>query len=92
VKKLLATLFLVLLAVGSAAGGERGASSLKPVERKGKWGFTDPDGKMVISPKFYRALGFSEGLAPVATGHRVVLIDRTGKVVKRSPGGKSPIK
>ena len=82
-KKLLAMLVLVLLAVSSAAGAEKTAPSLTTVELRGKWGFTDPDGKMVISPKFYQALGFSEGLVAVTVtkGDKWGFIDQTGKMV-----------
>jgi hypothetical protein len=72
---------LVLLAVSSAAGGEKGAPSLKPVERQSKWGYADLAGKMVIAPQFDSAHSFSEGLAPLAVASRVAVIDKTGKVV-----------
>lgn len=52
---------------------------------KGKYGFIDRRGKLVIAATFDVAESFSEGLAPVATGHRRVLIDKTGKVVKQLP-------
>ena len=40
-------------------------------------------------PVFDGAGNFAEGLAPAAAGHRMVLIDKNGKVVKESPLGKA---
>ncbi len=80
-KTLLATLVLVILAVSSAAGAEKTAPSLKPVERDGKWGFADPAGKIVIRPQFDYAGGFSEALAPVLTGAGWGYINESGEMV-----------
>ena len=44
------------------------AVDLTPVERNGKWGYADKDGKMVIEPQFTLAHRFSEGLALVWAG------------------------
>jgi hypothetical protein len=52
---------------------------------QGKYGFIDRRGKRVIAATFDEAGSFSEGLAPVASGYRRVLIDKTGKVLKQLP-------
>jgi hypothetical protein len=54
---------------------------LKPVERKGKWGYADPAGKMVIKPQFDMAYSFSEGLAPVHKGSGFGYVNQSGKLV-----------
>ena len=41
------------------------SEGLVPVSIKGKWGFMDRTGKLVIEPQFEDAEDFSEGLAPV---------------------------
>jgi WG containing repeat len=41
------------------------SSGLLPVSVKGKWGFVDKSGKLLIAPQFEDADNFSEGLAPV---------------------------
>ena len=40
---------------------------LAPIEKDGKWGFIDKNGKVVIEPQFGEVGQFSEGLASVAT-------------------------
>lgn len=78
---MVAAFFLAL--VNTSSGSSRDLSALFPIKQQGKWGFTDPDGKMVISPKFYRALGFFEGLAAVTVkkGGKWGFINKTGKMV-----------
>lgn len=41
------------------------SEGLLPISTKGKWGFVDWAGKLVIAPRFEDAGDFSEGLAPV---------------------------
>jgi hypothetical protein len=41
------------------------SEGLLPIETKGKWGFVDRTGKLVVAPQFEDAGDFSEGLAPV---------------------------
>jgi len=43
-----------------------------PIEVRGKWGFMDRAGKLVIEAKFEDAENFSEGLAPVKVKGEVV--------------------
>ena len=61
---------------------------LFPVEEHGKWGYIDKTGKIVISPEYYDANPFIEGLAliqpfPVLGRRaiRVLIIDKSGKMV-----------
>jgi len=49
--------------VATGTGGKTGA--LYPLYRKGKWGFSDNTGKMIIEPKFSLVFRFTEDLAPV---------------------------
>lgn len=39
--------------------------NLTPVNKKGKWGYADEKGRIIIKPQFYKAYNFSEGLAKV---------------------------
>ena len=60
--------------------------ALFPVKVKGKWGFINAAGKVVISPTFENAEDFREGLARVDAGfggHS--FIDQTGTVVVKGP-------
>lgn len=52
--------------------------------RKGftmKWGYIDKTGKIVITPQFETAYGFSEGLAAINNCDEAFFIDQTGKKV-----------
>lgn len=48
---------------------------------KGRHGFIDRAGKVVIPPRFYRAEDFSEGLALVVVDGKKGFIDRAGRAV-----------
>jgi Leucine-rich repeat (LRR) protein len=52
---------------------------------KGKWGYMDDNGTIVIDPVYAQARPFFDGVAPVGTGKGWQLIDLSGKV--RSGGG-----
>jgi hypothetical protein len=56
---------------------------LFPARVKGKFGFIDKTGKMMIAPTYLRALDFSEGLAPVqeAGSEKWGFVDVNGKMV-----------
>src|SRR5579862_394911 len=54
---------------------------LFPVDVKGKWGYIDEKGKIVIEPTFESAANFTEGLAAVKANGKYGYIDRTGKFV-----------
>ncbi len=72
------------------------SGDLTPIRRKGKWGYADKEGKVVIKPQFSQADRFSEGLALVWTGGvpltdsvatsfvKMGYIDRTGHWVIHS--------
>ncbi len=63
---LLMVLFSSIIAAAQA--GRKNDSGLSPVERGGKWGYADKDGRIVIKPQFDLAHGFAEGLALVWSG------------------------
>lgn len=53
-------------------------------ESKGKWGFVDGEGKVVIEPKYRLAAGFTpDGIAPVLDGKGWVYIDTQGRELVR---------
>jgi WG repeat protein len=54
---------------------------LFPVEIKGKDGYINCAGNIIIAPQFDIALNFHEGLAAVSVGDKWGFIDRTGKIV-----------
>jgi WG containing repeat len=57
-------------------------TQLKAVYEKGRWGYADAGGRVVIAARFDAALPFAGGLARVATTEgKKQLIDATGKVV-----------
>jgi len=69
------------------------SEGLAAVKIKGKWGYIDTTGTLVITPQYERRASFSEGLACVATeeirdyvGYWThFIIDRAGKTVKEIP-------
>jgi hypothetical protein len=50
-------------------------------DERGKFGFIDGSGRVLIGPQFDGALPFTEGLAAVRLGNRWGFIDASGKVV-----------
>ena len=50
-------------------------------DRKGKFGYINRSGEMIIPPQFDRAMSFSEGLGRVGIGDKQGYIDETGKFV-----------
>ena len=69
------------------------AFSDKPLNRFGKWGFKDQNGKVIVAPKYNSSHQFREGLAAVSIGgsydeefdmvlgSKYGFIDNTGKEV-----------
>lgn len=64
---------------------------LFPILEHGKWGYMDRTGKMVISPEYYDAAPFKEGLARIqpwsvllSKAIRVYFIDKAGKMLNMS--------
>jgi hypothetical protein len=51
------------------------------IEVKGRTGYIDSTGKIVIKPQFDEAWTFSEGLAPVRVDDKWGYIDETGKII-----------
>lgn len=59
----------------------RSGSGLYPVVQKGKHGYMDKIGKIVINPQFDDAGLFFEGLAPVSVGRKYGYINTKGEYV-----------
>ena len=57
------------------------AVDLHPARQGFSFGYIDKTGKMIISPQYDWARGFSEGLAPVKLAGKWGFIDATGKMV-----------
>jgi hypothetical protein len=55
------------------------AGKLKPVRLKGKWGFKNAQGRIVVPATFDDVYDFREGLAAVSTAGKWGYVDRTGK-------------
>lgn len=71
VKVLLSLLFLCHLAAAQ--------STLYPIEKKGKWGYMNQEGNIVLPFQYDYADEFSNGYAVVAVRNLPCLIDLTGK-------------
>lgn len=50
---------------------------------QGRWGYTQPDGRLVIPARFLGAGVFRDGRAPVEDRDGFAIIDETGRVVER---------
>ena len=64
--------FLVAVAIAPLTFGQNSRlesnsayQELVPIQKNGKWGYADKEGKVVIKPQFTRADRFSDGLALV---------------------------
>jgi len=76
-RALLSLTFIVVFAFSGSAQDSR----LFTIEVKGRTGYIDNTGKIVIKPQFDEAWNFSEGLAPVRVDDKWGYIDETGKIV-----------
>ena len=54
---------------------------LAPVKIKGKWGFINIDGVIVIKPIYQDAFSFCEGLAQIKKGNKWGFINLKGKII-----------
>jgi hypothetical protein len=78
---------------GSVVQGAGFSEGLAAVRIKGKWGYIDRTGKMVIAPEYVKVTPFHQGLACVAVeeikggvGYRTeFIIDRKGTKMKQIP-------
>ena len=87
----LGTWGLLLLAAGACkqAGKSNGLSprtarpndALFPIVVRGRWGFIDSTGAMVIAPRFAEVQYFSEGLAPVREAGNYGFVTKAGQFV-----------
>jgi hypothetical protein len=78
-KKNLLLAFLLMIGAGSFA--QTIDYSLIPYRSGDKWGYADPDRKIVIAPKYADAQWFSEGYAAVKVGSKWGYINKAGKMV-----------
>ncbi|MCA9803535.1 MAG: WG repeat-containing protein [Cyanobacteria bacterium HKST-UBA02] len=68
--------------LGPYAGGETFSEGMAAVQNQSKkWGFIDPDGKLVIPYRYDRADVFKHGLAAVSVNDKWGYITKDGKVV-----------
>src|SRR4030042_1078127 len=86
-------LCLCVMFIFSCSKGENTASSgkntglvqteklLYPIVQKGKWGYIDKSGTIVITPQFDKVRFFSDSLAVVRIGVKWGYIDTSGKIV-----------
>lgn len=84
----IAVFALILISVGALIFATRSktshlSSALFPIIEKGKYGYIDQKGKVIIKPQFDMAKRFSEGLARVRVGSKWGFIDQTGKIIIR---------
>src|ERR1051326_4328606 len=75
---------LFISALFFTCAGRVTAQDLFPIEDKGKYGFIDKTGKVVINPQFDFAQNFSEDMAVVKVGGNSGFIDKTGKTDRKS--------
>lgn len=69
------------ICAGPVLGVEGFQEGLARIERKGKVGFIDKKGKLVISPNLEQAGYFSNGLAPFRKNKKWGYINKSGKIV-----------
>ncbi|TYQ14888.1 UNVERIFIED_CONTAM: WG repeat protein [Acetivibrio alkalicellulosi] len=75
--------FMILLSscIDSTIDDFSSDQELYRVQRRGKWGFINKDGEIIIRPKYKWALDFSDGLAPVQIGNKMGYINEKGDIV-----------
>ena len=60
---------------------ENFSESVHPVKQNGLWGYIDENAQWVIPPQYDKAASFSDGLALVEKGGKLMYIDHSGAVV-----------
>ena len=78
INKLFPVCFLLMT---SAAFAQQADMSLIPYRQGDKWGYSTPDRKIVINPKYSEAHWFSEGYASVKLENKYGYINKTGQLV-----------
>src|SRR5688572_1395289 len=56
------------------------AEELYPIEEKGKWGFINKSGKVVVTPQYEFAGNYYDGMASVKSGGKYGFVDGNGKL------------
>lgn len=88
--RILATIVVALAAMFliSSCGLQRPASNwpLFPVQVKGKYGYINKEGQIVLAPRFLWARNFGDRLARVGVAGGVDYVNKTGKAVFRFKG------
>ena len=67
------------LALACALGLGAYADNLKVIEQKGKFGYSTESGRVVVKPKYTRALEFQNGYGRVFKGEKEGLVNAQGK-------------
>ncbi|HUU43578.1 MAG TPA: WG repeat-containing protein [Planctomycetota bacterium] len=88
-RRLAAVMLVALVSLAVSCGGEAKKKTPPtppetgpvPVERDGKWGFADTDGKIFITPRYDEVRRFRDGLAAVRNGNQWWFINEQGRNV-----------
>ena len=75
----------VALTVALEVSAAAAQAQLRPFRdpKVGQWGYTRPDGRVAIPPRFVGAGAFRGDRAPVKDAEGFAMIDRTGRIVER---------
>jgi len=65
---------ILCMSLVATSYSEEDVTYLYPVQKEGKWGYIDINGKIVIEPKFDHGGGYSEGVATVEVKNKWGLI------------------
>lgn len=69
------------LLAASAVSAQQVDRNIVPYRSGAKWGFSDLDRKITVTPKYDEVGWFSEGLAPVRVGSKWGYVNTSGKLV-----------
>lgn len=70
-----------LLFIAAGLSAQQIDMSMIPYRQGNKWGFSDPDKRVVIAPKYDEVQWFSEGYAAVKVGSKWGYINKAGKMI-----------